>query len=163
MSADPYLLSRLLDWTAEVAAQVRSGAVPVSQNVGARWDQRVIGDDEVEIWVISWPAGFRTELHDHGAAAGAFTVLSGALFEGVWDPIQARRDERHIEAGSAAAFAPGHVHDIANRGVTPALTVNAYSPPLEEAVYYDIHRSRLRRFVATRHVEGAEAPVEANP
>jgi len=160
MSEDPLLLSRLLDWTAEVAAQVRSGEIFVPTASGERWDLSVVGDDEVEIWVVSWPPGFRTELHDHGPAAGAFVVTSGSLTEGVWDPIAGRRVESRIGTGSASAFAPGHVHDVANHGTEPAVTVNAYSPPLAEAAYYDVHRQRLRRFAAARRTDGAEAPLE---
>ena len=49
-----------------------------------RWFARLHGDDEVDVWLISWVPGHRTELHDHGGSLGALTLLTGSLDEFRW-------------------------------------------------------------------------------
>ena len=50
-----------------------------------RWFTRLHGDDELDVWLISWVPDRSTELHDHGGSLGALTVVSGALRETRWD------------------------------------------------------------------------------
>jgi len=132
---------------------VPPGGVPTDD----RWFARLHGDDEVDVWLISWVPGRRTELHDHGGSLGAVTVLSGALDEFRWDGAQLRR--RRLAAGDQAAFPLGWVHDVvwAPTGLRasatslsgppePSLSVHAYSPPLTVMSYYQVtERHRLRR------------------
>jgi Cysteine dioxygenase type I len=129
------------------------GGVPQSR----RWFTRIQGDDELDIWLISWVPGHATELHDHGGSLGALTVLSGSLNEFRWDGMGLRR--RRLDAGDQAGFPLGWVHDvvwaprpvprpvIALKGpVIPTLSVHAYSPPLTAMSYYEVTgRNTLRR------------------
>lgn len=129
------------------------GGVPEQQ----RWFARIHGDEELDIWLISWVPGHATELHDHGGSLGALTVLSGALSEFRWDGRKLRR--RRLEAGDQAGFPLGWVHDVvwAPRSVegpvdigtgasAPTLSVHAYSPPLTAMSYYEVtERNTLRR------------------
>lgn len=114
-----------------------------------RWFTRVHGDDELDVWLISWVPDKSTELHDHGGSLGALTVVSGALAETRWDGDGLRR--RGLVAGDQAAFPLGWVHDVtwAREPVTvtgPTLSVHAYSPPLTAMSYYDVtERNTLRR------------------
>jgi hypothetical protein len=75
-----------------------------------RWFTRLYGDDELDIWLISWTPDRSTELHDHGGSLGALTVVSGALAETRWDGEVLRR--RRFTAGDQAAFPLGWVHDV---------------------------------------------------
>lgn len=75
------------------------GGVPQTQ----RWYTRIHGDEELDIWLISWVPGQPTELHDHGGSLGALTVLSGSLNEYRWDGRRLRR--RRLDAGDQAVFA----------------------------------------------------------
>ena len=131
---------------------VPPGGVPTDD----RWFARLHGDDEVDVWLISWVPGHRTELHDHGGSLGAVTLLSGSVDEFRWDGEQLRR--RRLAAGDQAAFPLGWVHDVVwaptgpRTSVTlsgppePALSVHAYSPPLTVMSYYEVtDRRRLRR------------------
>jgi len=135
------------------------GGVPESR----RWFTRIHGDDELDVWLISWVPGHPTELHDHGGSLGALTVLSGSLNEFRWDGRGLRR--RRLDAGDQAGFPLGWVHDVVwaprpvpgpvSRPVAgpattgkaqPTLSVHAYSPPLTAMSYYEItDRNRLRR------------------
>jgi len=114
-----------------------------------RWFTRLSGDDELDVWLISWVPDRSTELHDHGGSLGALTVVSGALSETRWDGDSLRR--RRLVAGDQAAFPLGWVHDVtwARDTVTlsrPTLSVHAYSPPLTAMSYYEVtERNTLRR------------------
>jgi hypothetical protein len=113
-----------------------------------RWFTRLHGDDELDIWLISWTPERSTDLHDHGGSLGALTVVSGALNETRWDGEVLRR--RRLGAGDQAAFPLGWVHDVVRTPgqtrQTPTLSVHAYSPPLTAMSYYEVtHRNRLRR------------------
>jgi hypothetical protein len=132
------------------------GGIPESK----RWFTRIHGDEELDIWLISWVPGHPTELHDHGGSLGALTVVSGSLNEFRWDGRGLRR--RRLDAGDQAGFPLGWVHDVvwaprpvpepASAAVTsafrvpPTLSVHAYSPPLTAMSYYEVtDRNRLRR------------------
>jgi len=112
-----------------------------------RWFTRLHGDDDLDVWLISWVPGHSTELHDHGGSLGALTVLSGALDEFRWDGGGLRR--RRLEAGDQAAFPLGWVHDVVwarSKVPSPTLSVHAYSPPLAAMSYYEVtERATLRR------------------
>lgn len=135
------------------------GGIPESR----RWFTRIHGDEELDVWLISWVPGQPTELHDHGGSLGALTVISGSLNEFRWDGRALRR--RRLDAGDQAGFPLGWVHDVVwaprpvtvpaarpvapsagARPVQPTLSVHAYSPPLTAMSYYQItDRKTLRR------------------
>ncbi|GLP74022.1 hypothetical protein TUM20983_11320 [Mycobacterium antarcticum] len=115
-----------------------------------RWYTRLHGDDELDVWLISWVPERSTELHDHGGSLGALTVVSGALIETRWDGGALR--ERRLAAGDQAGFPLGWVHDVVwapskpVRVHAPTLSVHAYSPPLTAMSYYEVtERNTLRR------------------
>lgn len=152
---------------------VPPGGVPTDD----RWFARLHGDDEVDIWLISWVPGHRTELHDHGGSLGALTLLSGSLDEFRWDGERLRC--RRLEAGDQAGFPLGWVHDVVwaptgpgpsvtSPAVTslaetlgpetqaPSLSVHAYSLPLTVMSYYEVtdqHRLRRKRTELTDQAE----------
>src|ERR1700744_2415486 len=123
---------------------VPAGGVPTDD----RWFARLHGDDEVDVWLISWVPGHRTELHDHGGSLGALTLLSGSVDEFRWDGERLRR--RRLDAGDQAGFPLGWVHDVLGAPsataapVTsaveiqgPPLSVDAYFPPLTVVSHYE--------------------------
>jgi hypothetical protein len=120
------------------------GGVPAED----RWFTRLHGDDELDIWLISWVPDRSTELHDHGGSLGALTLVSGSLSETRWDGDALRR--RRLSAGDQAGFPLGWVHDVVWAPDTvlsgPTLSVHAYSPPLTAMSYYEVtERNTLRR------------------
>jgi quercetin dioxygenase-like cupin family protein len=136
-----------------------------------RWATRLLADDEVDVWLISWTPGKSTELHDHAGSLGALTVLSGALSEYRWNGTELRL--RTLTAGDQASFPIGWVHDVmrAPAGplpinetaaeslgpLDPTLSVHAYSPPLTAMSYYEVtgHGTlRRTRTVLTDQPEG---------
>jgi predicted metal-dependent enzyme (double-stranded beta helix superfamily) len=85
----------------------------------------------VELWLLTWLPGQQTQPHDHGGAAGAFTVLAGELSEQYRYPGGPILDLKHT-LGNAIGFGAGRAHQIGNAptAIEPAASVHAYSPPL---------------------------------
>ncbi|MEV6527282.1 cysteine dioxygenase family protein [Longispora sp. NPDC051575] len=118
-----------------------------------RWYSRIAADEHHEVWLITWGPGQGTDLHDHGGAAGAFTVVAGTLTE----ELPAEAGPRPgagpngglftVEAHSRGAtvdFGPHHVHRLTNRGTEPALSVHVYAPRLTTMTRYELDADGLR-------------------
>jgi predicted metal-dependent enzyme (double-stranded beta helix superfamily) len=117
-------LTRLL--TTDLAAALRAEAV---HNPFERWYLRLALTEQVEVWLLTWTPGQATRPHDHGGAAGSYTVLDGVLTETWRDgPGPTHRAVRPHRTGSA--FGSDRVHVVANQGSRNATSVHAYSPPL---------------------------------
>jgi predicted metal-dependent enzyme (double-stranded beta helix superfamily) len=96
-----------------------------------RWYHRLAWAGDYEVWLLSWLPGQGTGFHDHGGSSGAFTVAQGALQEwtapgGRPNPVAAT-----MAQGAVRSFGPWYVHHVINASVQPAVSVHAYSPPLE--------------------------------
>lgn len=125
-----------------------------------RWFARIYGDDELDIWLISWAPERSTELHDHGGSLGALTVVSGALAETRWDGERLRR--RRLTEGDQAGFPLGWVHDVvwtpsggSSGPIAPTLSVHAYAPPLTAMSYYEVTNGNMLR---RKHTELTPTP-----
>jgi predicted metal-dependent enzyme (double-stranded beta helix superfamily) len=94
-----------------------------------RWWTRLALTDEVELWLLSWLPGQRTAPHDHGGAAGAFSVVLGEVSETYRYPRNPVGHRTH-RVGEAIGFGAGRAHQIWNTSLAKAATVHAYSPPL---------------------------------
>lgn len=94
-----------------------------------RWWTRLALTRGVEVWLLSWLPGQGTQPHDHGGAAGSFTVLTGEVVEEHRYP-GAPIGTRLLRAGQGLGFGGDRAHVVRNAGVLPASTVHAYSPPL---------------------------------
>jgi quercetin dioxygenase-like cupin family protein len=158
----PLSLADLTALTRDVAAEVRAGVHPVQIDPERRWYRLLRSDDWalpdgslpggidpsdvpwVDVWLISWATEQTAELHDHAGSLGALTVVSGSLVEQRWagDGLLTRR----VRDGDSLRFPHGHVHDVGNPAVAPAVSVHAYSPPLTAMSYYALEPGqRLRR------------------
>ncbi len=100
-----------------------------------RWWARLGLTAGVELWLLSWAPGQGTRPHDHGGAAGSFTVLSGELREDYRYPAGPVR-VTHRTTGSSIGFGPGRAHQVRNLAQADAASVHAYSPPLLPVRHY---------------------------
>ena len=123
-----------------VAAAPRQWMSRVRLSPDERWYERMHADSQHEVWLISWLPGQGTGFHDHGGSAGAFTVVWGTLEE-----HQARAGGRRpivtaapVTAGRVRTFGPACLHDVRNTSDAVAVSVHAYSPPLNEMTRYDL-------------------------
>jgi predicted metal-dependent enzyme (double-stranded beta helix superfamily) len=91
-------------------------------------EPRLVG--RVALWLICWMDDHDTGFHEHGTSSGAVAIARGRL-----------RDERLAIGGPPRArtyspaqsfdFGPCDIHRMSHAGGGPAVSVHAYSPPLE--------------------------------
>jgi predicted metal-dependent enzyme (double-stranded beta helix superfamily) len=126
-------VQRLTSSPAEWVARVRL-------DPEGRWYERIHMTDDFEVWLISWLPGQSTGFHDHGASAGAFGVVWGALDERVAARRGAKpRAAARVTSGDVRAFGPRYVHDVQNSSTgSVAVSVHAYSPPLSSMTRYNL-------------------------
>ncbi|MDQ1647793.1 MAG: hypothetical protein QOJ50_3977 [Cryptosporangiaceae bacterium] len=125
-----------------------------------RWYQRLDithhdGADGHQAWLLSWLPGQRTGLHDHGGAAGGFTVVTGSLRE--YTVVSGRGPARLLgmtrTPGRHRLFGEHHIHEVVNDSPEPAVSLHVYTPSLSTMTRYDWTR---RGAIATA-VESAGA------
>lgn len=115
----------------DLAAERHTWAHLLNYDPDHRWFALIERTDEHEAWLLSWLPGQHTELHDHGGATGAFTVVSGPLSERV---VQTREDGRQAEVlhslatGQSRVFGPNYTHQVRNDGPDPAISIHVYRP-----------------------------------
>jgi hypothetical protein len=110
----------------------------VRYSPGRGWYQRLAGDEEHEIWLLSWLPGQETGFHDHGLSAGAFAVARGFLCERAVSDAQPEPTGRTLAPGAVRSFGPGYRHDVRNGSAWPAVSIHAYSPPLSSTRRYSL-------------------------
>ncbi|WP_199439217.1 cysteine dioxygenase [Umezawaea beigongshangensis] len=121
---------QLRELTSTVASESAAALAGVLRYVPEqRWWTRLGLTTGVELWLLSWLPGQGTEPHDHGGAAGSFTVLTGELHEEHRYPGGPIRTATRT-AGTALGFGSGRAHLLRNVSSAGAATVHAYSPPL---------------------------------
>lgn len=95
-----------------------------------------------DAWLLTWLPGQRSGWHDHADSSGSYLILQGALTElattltsGDQGPPALQtaalrtRDEQH-------SFGRRYVHNIANLGPDPAVSLHVYTPPLTVMTTY---------------------------
>ena len=110
----------------------------VRLSTGERWYERLHHGPDYDIWVISWMPGQSTGFHDHAESAGAFVVTTGTLEE-----HRPGQPPLSILAGQPRAFGQSYTHDVRNVSLAPAISIHAYSPPLEEMNEYLLDGDQL--------------------
>ncbi|WP_431309204.1 cysteine dioxygenase [Gordonia prachuapensis] len=164
----PADLMRITDQgVADVLDGVYDHVLPPRWDPVERWATRLVNDDELDVWLISWTPDRSTELHDHAGSLGALTVVTGCLREYRW--TGGDLSLRVLRAGDQASFPLGWVHDVQRHDppaarsdgtepptTTPTLSVHAYSPPLTAMSFYavtDHHTLRRTRTELTDRPE----------
>jgi hypothetical protein len=121
----------------------RSWAPPTLVPTG-RWHVRLRLDEDHDVWLLGWGPGAGIDLHDHGDAAGALSVVHGRLVEHR-AAVGAEPTRRVVHPSEVATFALGDRHGVENPGRAAALSVHVYSPPLSSMSFYDERGSQLRQ------------------
>jgi hypothetical protein len=149
----------LLDIAGGLAAAEHLWRPLLSPSLDGRATLRLLATELYEAWLLQWDVGHGVELHDHGGAAGALTVVEGRLV--VVEGVLGCPRRRVIGTGASRSFGPDLVHDVVNIGPGAATSIHVYSPPLTSMTFY--YATTLRS-VRTEAVE-AETPtlVESPP
>lgn len=129
---DVHALSAL---TQSIAAQPDLWRPLVRFQESGRWWTRLDAPAGVDVWLITWLPAQGTELHDHGASSAAFTIASGTITE-IRPSSDGSLVPQEFTAGQTQTVDPGHLHDVLNAGVEPAVTIHAYSVPLTRMTYW---------------------------
>lgn len=134
-------LAELTSLVQNTAADTTAWQRVVRFNSTDRFYARLDSDSHVDVWLLTWLHDQSTELHDHGLSAAAFTVVSGELLE-VRATADARLSSHRRLPGETTWVAPGVVHDVRHSS-GPAISIHAYSPPLDSMTYYEARHGRL--------------------
>ncbi|MFB9570505.1 cysteine dioxygenase family protein [Saccharopolyspora hordei] len=130
----------------ELAADRGAWAHLLRYDPDQRWFELITRTEHHEAWLLSWLPGQHTELHDHGGATGAFTVVSGDLTERV---VRASGAEvlHRLTTGQSRVFGPDYVHQVSNTGQDPAVSIHVYRPvraPMRTYEHDPVHGLRPR-------------------
>jgi predicted metal-dependent enzyme (double-stranded beta helix superfamily) len=142
--------ARLRQLVSDLAARQEQWHSLVRYTEGERWYHRLAAADDHEVWLLSWLPGQGTGFHDHGGSAGAFAVARGNLQEwtapaGRPSPVAAMRAQ-----GEVRSFGSWYVHHVINASAEPAVSVHAYSPPLEYMQRFQFGPGGLLRVTTER-------------
>ena len=130
----------------QVAGSQADWLTRVRLNPAGRWYEQLHLDGSHEVWLISWLPGQETGFHDHGGAAGAFTVVLGTLMESrvLGSSAAGQVLAKPIGAGGTRAFGPRYIHNVRNSAASSvAVSVHAYSPPLSAMTRYELTETGL--------------------
>jgi mannose-6-phosphate isomerase-like protein (cupin superfamily) len=103
----------------------------------SRWYHRLETGPGHEVWLLTWLPGQSTGLHDHGRSSGVLTVLRGTLTER--SLTRSGEATRELRPGTQRVFGPGYLHDAANNGLEPVVSLHVYFPGLTEMTQYGEH------------------------
>jgi mannose-6-phosphate isomerase-like protein (cupin superfamily) len=103
----------------------------------ARVYAQIWDDDDVNAWVICWSEDQDTGFHDHDESAAAIAVVSGQVRE---DRLRLNGApiSREIGPGTTFTLPPVAIHRVLHAGNQPAVTIHAYSPPLQRTGAYRV-------------------------
>jgi predicted metal-dependent enzyme (double-stranded beta helix superfamily) len=133
----------------------------VRHDPDARIYEQLLRDQHVEVWLICWMEDHDTGFHDHDVSSGALAVAQGRILEerlGLGGSVV----ERTLEAGEAIDFAASDIHRVTHAGSTPAVTINAYSPPLWRMGAYEVKPTGELQRHSISYAEELR-PVQAEP
>ena len=114
---------------ADLAARPEDWAHLVHHDPAVRTYEQLLRVEHVAVWLICWMDDHDTGFHDHDVSSGALAVARGSIVEerlSLGGPPVRRR----FDAGQALDFGASDIHRVAHGGGGPAITLNAYSPPL---------------------------------
>ncbi len=91
-----------------------------------RYFRRLLTRQEnFEIRLLCWLPGQSSALHSHGASHCAFRVIAGEATE-----LRLQGGDRVLKPGDIGRALPADIHQIANLGEKPLVTLHIYAPPL---------------------------------
>jgi quercetin dioxygenase-like cupin family protein len=113
--------------------------------ISDRFSRQLLLTDELEVWLIHWEAGHDTGFHDHDRSGGTVVVLEGSVREDRL-VVGGPPSTRVVHAGESFGFEPSDIHRVVHVAGEPAVTIHAYSPPLQAMGAYEVSdEGRLRR------------------
>lgn len=130
-------LEELEQFVQSLAATPERWSHFVRHNCEERVYEQIWDDADVNAWVICWSEDQDTGFHDHDESGAALAVISGRVRE---DRLTIGQPPRSREAGPGETLTvpPVAIHRVLHAGDGPAVTIHAYSPPLNRTGAYRI-------------------------
>jgi cysteine dioxygenase len=142
----PPSLAELNSWMAAVEVGADELRPHVSFKEGTYARHRVYLGEHAELLVLCWRPGQRTPIHDHNGSFGAVRVLSGVM----WETLFEMEEGRGLAYKHARQWTPGHItgadvpdiHQLGNPDVSgqDLVTLHLYAPPLTSLNVYRVGR-----------------------
>jgi predicted metal-dependent enzyme (double-stranded beta helix superfamily) len=146
-------------FVAAIAADTERWRPLVRRDTPDRHFEELLTDEHVGVWVISWASGNDTGFHDHDVSGGAVAVVEGEVVEERLVVGGAPRELRH-RAGEVFDFDASHVHRMRHDAAEPAVSIHAYSPPLQRMGAYAVEPDGTLRRRSISYAEELR-PAEA--
>ncbi len=118
----------------------------VSFKEGTYARHRVCVNDHAELLVLCWRPGQQTPIHDHNGSFGAVRVLSGVMWETIFEMDGARglayKYAREWRPGRVTGADVPDIHQLGNPEVSgqDLITLHLYAPPLTSLNVYRVGR-----------------------
>jgi len=109
----------------------------VKHDATQRFYEELLSDDHLTAWLICWMNDHDTGFHDHDTSAGAVAIVGGCVHEDRLAIGGAPRN-RAFAVGESFHFSPADIHRVRHVGSDPAVTLHAYSPPLQRMGAYAV-------------------------
>jgi len=141
----------------------RGGLVEAAS--GTRHYDTIWADEHVNAWLIRWSGDADTGFHDHDVSAAGIVVLDGIVIEERLT-LHGAPIARRFGPGERFQLAPSAIHRVRHGGGPPALTIHAYSPPLQvQGVYRVAADGALERDAVpyTEELRAQPTPIGARP
>jgi predicted metal-dependent enzyme (double-stranded beta helix superfamily) len=99
--------------------------------------EQVMLNRDVGVWLICWMDDHDTGFHDHDVSSGAVAVVEGLLRE---ERLSVGREpvSRIYSPGEVFEFRSSDIHRMSHAGGGPAISLHAYSPPLNRMGAYAV-------------------------
>ena len=130
-------LDELARFVAALAAEPERWQHLVRHASDARVYEQIWDDERVNAWVICWSEDQDTGFHDHDESGAAIAVLFGRVREERLR-LGAPTTRQVVGPGSTITIPPVAIHRVLHAGVTQAVTIHAYSPPLARTGVYRV-------------------------
>src|SRR3712207_6660942 len=135
----------------DLAASPETWSHLVRHEPNQRTYAQIVLNEDVGVWLICWMDDHDTGFHDHDLSSGAVAVVQGRVREerlGLDGGMS-----RVYGAGEAFDFEAADIHRMAHAGGGPAVSLHAYSPPLQRMGAYTFDDTGLLRRVSISYEE----------
>jgi predicted metal-dependent enzyme (double-stranded beta helix superfamily) len=140
MSVPAMSLSELQDLVDRLAADDSIWRHRVRHDPDRRNYEQILLDENVGVWLICWMDDHDTGFHDHDVSSGAVAVVEGEVREERL-AVGGEPSEHVYKPGESFSFRASDIHRMSHAGGGPAISIHAYSPPLNRMGSYSIDRA----------------------
>ena len=139
----------IVDGDVDLQRQARSIAaspslwLPFARFEEPRFRLKLPTGPHFEAWLLTWPPGQTTGVHDHGGSLGCFTVLEASVWETLLDEHGVAHETRQ-DVGELRSFGADVIHEVRNVATAAAITLHLYRPHLTRMTHNVNEDGQLR-------------------